>query len=98
MMGIRLLIYLCVFFSGGLVQTLVWNRITREVNQCLPDDEQYSVSIWSLRRPARGGFNQLQIWSAHRRFFPESYLRLWCGTALVLTVSWMFLGLSVVNL
>jgi hypothetical protein len=47
-MVVRVVVYLCVFFSGGLVETFLWNRITKEVNRHLPMDEQYSLSIWAF--------------------------------------------------
>jgi hypothetical protein len=89
--------YLGIFFSAGLIQTLIWSRITREVNQHLPDSEQYSISVWALRRSARGEFNQFKIWQLHRHFFRDSYLRLSFVAALVLTIFWMFFGLSILN-
>jgi hypothetical protein len=92
---VSFLVYLFVFFSGGLVQMLVWNRITKDVNQRLPLDEQYSLSIWTLRRSAHGEFNQFRIWRTHSRFFPDSYLRVSYIIALTLTIVWMFIGLSV---
>lgn len=94
---VRFFVYLCVFFSGGVVEMLLWNRITRQVNQHLPVEEQYSLSIWALRRSARGEFSQFRIWRSHRRFFPDSYLRLSYLTTLILTIVWMFIGLNVLN-
>jgi hypothetical protein len=93
----NLFVYLGIFFSGGVAQTLVWNRITSEVNQRLPDSEQYSISVWALRRSARGPFNQFKIWQLHRQFFRDSNLRLLFLATLVLTILWMFLGLTILN-
>ena len=93
----RISLYLCILSSVGLIQMFVWNRITRQVNEHLPENEQYSLSIWSLRRSAKGEINQFRIWRTHRRFFPDSYLPLWYVAALVLTVFWMFFGLSILN-
>jgi hypothetical protein len=92
---VRLSVYLCVLFSGGLIEMLVWNRITKQVNQHLPMEQQYSLSIWALRRSARGEFNQFRIWRTHRTCFPDSYLRASYLTALILTIVWMFIGLNV---
>jgi hypothetical protein len=79
-------------FSGGLIQTFIWNRIAGQVNQHLPETERYSLSIWSLWKSAHGEFNQFRIWRTHQRFFPDSYLRLWYATAFfngVLDVFWL---------
>ena len=85
-MGVPLLVYLCVFFSGGLVEMLLWNRMTRQINQHLPVEEQYSLSIWALRRSAHGEFSQFRIWRLHRRLFPTSYLRMGYVTALIIAL------------
>ncbi len=73
-MGI--LFYFGIFYSTGLAQWMVWKRITREVNQHLPDSEQYTTSVWAFSRmSARAPTNQIKIWRLHRQFFHESYLR-----------------------
>ena len=95
-MGI-LFVYLGMFFSAGLVQTLIWNRITRDVNRHLADGEQYSSSLWAVRGSAHGEFNQFKIWHLHRRLFPDSYLRLSFLATLVLTIAWMFFGISILG-
>jgi hypothetical protein len=70
------LFYFGIFYSAGLAQWMVWKRITREVNQQLPDSEQYPTSVWSFSpRTARAPINQIKIWRLHRQFFRESYLR-----------------------
>jgi hypothetical protein len=70
------LFYFGIFYSAGLAQWMVWKRITREVNQHLPDGEQYSTSLWAFQRSARAPGNQFKIWQLHRRFYRESNLRL----------------------
>jgi hypothetical protein len=42
-MGI--LFYFGVFYLAGLAHWMVLKRITKEVNQHLPDSEQYATSI-----------------------------------------------------
>jgi hypothetical protein len=69
------LFYFGIFYSAGLAQWMVWKRITREVNQHLPDSEQYSTSLWAIHRSARAPTNQFKIWRLHRQFYRESYLR-----------------------
>jgi hypothetical protein len=74
-MGI--LFYFGIFYSAGLAQWMVWKRITTEVNQQLPDSEQYTTAVWAFSpRTARAPINQIKIWRLHRQFFRESYLRL----------------------
>jgi hypothetical protein len=89
--------HLCIFFAGGSVQTFVWNRIAGEVDQHLPENEQYSLSRWSFWRSAWASFNWFRIWRSHRRLFPDSYLRLWYVTTGVLTVFGMFFGFKILN-
>jgi hypothetical protein len=73
-MGI--LFYFGIFYSAGLAQWMVWKRITGEVNQQIPDSEQYTISVWSFSpKSARAPINQIRIWRLHRQFFRESYLR-----------------------
>jgi hypothetical protein len=69
------LVYFVLFYSAGLAQWMVWKRITTEVNHHLPDNEQYSTSMWAFQRSARGPINQFKIWRLHRQFYRESYLR-----------------------
>jgi hypothetical protein len=76
---------------------MVWNRITRQVNAHLPEAEQYFLSRWSLRRSNMGEINMFRIWRTHRHLFLDSYLRLYYATALLLTLVWMFSGLTILN-
>jgi len=85
-------LYLCGFLLGGLAQILIWNRITRQVNGRLPEGDQYSLSMWSLRRSNRGEINMFKIWRTHGQLFPDSYLRLCYVIALVLWLSWWLVG------
>jgi hypothetical protein len=72
-MGI--LFYFGTFYLAGLAQWMVLKRITKEVNQHLPDSEQYTTSIWGFSpRSARAPINAIKIWRLHRQFFRESYL------------------------
>jgi hypothetical protein len=97
MMNYRLLLYFGLLFFGVLIKTLIWNRVTRQVNQQLPENEQYSLSMWSLRKSNVGEFNQFRIWRTHRRLFPDSYLRLSYATTLILTLLWFFSAIRFVN-
>ena len=73
-MGI--LFYFGIFYSACLAEGMVFRRITREVNQHLPECEQYPTSMWSFsRRSARSPINQIKIWRLHRQLFCKSYLR-----------------------
>jgi hypothetical protein len=72
-MGI--LFYFGIFYFAGLTQWMVLKRITKEVNQHLPDSERYTTSRWAFsQRSARSPINQIKIWRLHRQFLRESYL------------------------
>ena len=72
-MGI--LFYFGIFYLAGLAQWMVLKRLTKEVNQHLPDSEQYATSMWTFSpRSVRSPINEIKIWRLHRQFFPESYL------------------------
>ena len=84
-----------ILYLAGLAQWMVWKRITREVNQHLPDSEQYSTSMWAFQRSARAPVNQFKIWQLHRQFYRESYLRLLFLATLVVMI--LFFGLTVLT-
>ena len=91
-MGI--LFYFGIFYLAGLAQWMVWKRITREVNQHLPDSEQYPTSVLAFSpRSSQSPINQFKIWQLHRQFFRNSYLR-WLYLA-TLALMILFLGLCV---
>jgi len=70
-----ILFYFGIFFSAGLAQWEVCKRMAREVNQHLPDSEQFSTSRFAFSpRSSRSPINQIKLWRLHRRFFPASYL------------------------
>jgi hypothetical protein len=82
-----ILFYFGIFYSAGLAQWMVWKRITREVNQHLPDCEQFPTSVWAFSpRSARAPINQIKIWRLHRQLFRESYLRLFYLATWVLMI------------
>ena len=73
-MGI--LFYFGIFYSAGLAQWMVLKRITKDVNQHLPDSEQYPTSLLAFSpRSLRSPINEIKIWRLHRQFFCDSYLR-----------------------
>jgi hypothetical protein len=89
-----LLFYFGIFYSAGLGQWMVWRRIVREVNQHLPDAEQYPTSVLAFSpRSSQSPINQFKIWQLHRQFFRKSYLRSLYLTTWVLMI--VFLGLCV---
>jgi hypothetical protein len=72
-MGI--LFYFGTFCSAGLAHWMVLKRMAREVNQHLPDSEQFITAVWAFsRRSARAPINEIKIWRLHRQFFRESCL------------------------
>ncbi len=69
------LFYFGIFYSSCLAQWMVLKRMTTEVNQHLPDGEQFPTSLWTFSpRTARAPINQIRIWRLHRQFFRESHL------------------------
>ena len=91
----RFFVYFSVLFAGGAVLMFIRNRMVHEVNQRLPDDEQFSLSIWALERSP--GYNHFKIWRTHQQFYRASFLRLWYATALILTLCWMYFGWTALN-
>jgi hypothetical protein len=56
-MGI--LFYFGIFYLAALAQWMVLKRITKEINQLLPDGEQYTTSMWAFSpRSARSPINE----------------------------------------
>jgi hypothetical protein len=89
----NVMVYFGIFYSACLAEWMVLKRMAREVNQYLPESEQYITSVWSFSpRTARAPGNQYRIWQLHRQFFPESYLRWLLLASLVLMV--LFFGLT----
>jgi hypothetical protein len=70
-----ILFYFGIFYLAGLAQWMFLKRMARQVNQLLPDCEQFPTSLWVFSpRTARAPINQIRIWRLHRQFFRESYL------------------------
>ncbi len=68
--------YFGIFYSAGLAHWMVLKRIAKEVNQHLPDSEQYPTSVWVFSpRSLQSPINEIKLWRLHRQFFRESYLR-----------------------
>ena len=44
----HILLYFGIFYSSCLAQWIVLKRMTTEVNQHLPDSEQFPTSVWAL--------------------------------------------------
>jgi hypothetical protein len=70
-----ILFYFGTFYFAGLAQWMVLKRITNQVNQYLPYNEQYVATMWAFSpRSVRSPINEIKVWRLHRQFFPESYL------------------------
>ena len=82
-----------VFLFGFVIQAIIWNRITRQVNGQLSEAEQFST-LWMRGLPKSNisGSNMSRIWRAHREHFPDSYLRLCYVATLILWLSWWLFG------
>jgi|SRR5579863_314190 len=71
----HILLYFGIFYAACQAQWMVLKRMTRQVNQHLPDSEQFPTSLWAFSpRTVRTPINQIRIWRLHRQFFRESYL------------------------
>jgi hypothetical protein len=69
-MGI--LFYFGIFYSAGLTLWMVWKRIIREVNQYLPDGDQYPTSVWAFSpRSSQSPINQFKILETASAIFPH---------------------------
>jgi len=74
MMGI--LFYFVIFYLAALARWMVLKRIAKDVNQYLPDSEQYPTSLLAFSpRSLQSPINEIKIWRLHRQFFREGYLR-----------------------
>jgi hypothetical protein len=86
------IIYFVIFFLVALAHWIVTKRMTRQVNQHLPESEQYSTAIFpsstlAFQRSARSPVYQFRIFQLHRQFFPESSLRwFWFATLILMII------------
>ncbi len=68
--------YFGMFYLAGLARWMVLKRIAKDVNQYLPDREQYPTSLLAFSpRSLQSPINEINIRRLHRQFFHESYLR-----------------------
>ena len=73
----QILFYFGIFYLAALARWMVLKRIAKDVNQYLPDSEQYPTSLLAFSpRSLQSPINEIiKIWRLHRQFFRESYLR-----------------------
>jgi hypothetical protein len=90
-----LFIYFCIFLGGGIAILIVRDRMVVQADRWLPDDGKIRGTLWSRSRLKRG--EMFRLWRVHRRFFPNSSLRFSYVALWVLTLSWLFLGLNLLQ-
>jgi hypothetical protein len=94
-MDTGILIYIIIFFGGGIGIWIVRELLLAEANQQLPDEEKIQRTKWSRTGLKSGEMSRL--WQVHQQFLPDSSLRSWYIALWVLTLSWMFFGSSLLQ-
>ena len=85
-------IYFCIFLGGGVGIWIVRNRMAAQVGAHIHEEQKKRAEIPPKEK---WKFAELfQLWRDHRQFFPISLLRYVYMTLWVLTISWLFFGLS----
>lgn len=93
-MSINFLIFFGILLLSDVLGLIIRGQIMQEVNQHLPQNEQFSWSTWPPWRSAWVHGDKFRLWRTHQQFFPTSMLRMCYATVLVLAVVWMLFGLS----
>ena len=88
-------VYVFFFLGGGLGTWIVRERLVNQANQRLPQGAKVRRTMWSRTGLESG--EMTRMWRAHREFFPNSSLRFWYIALWVLTLSWMFFGLKLLQ-
>ena len=88
-------IYFCIFFSGGIGILIVRDRMVMQADRRLPGDGKIRRTVWS-RGGIKGG-EIFRLWRVHRQLFPKSSLRFSYVALWVLTLSWLFFGLNLLQ-
>jgi hypothetical protein len=88
-------IYFCIFFVGGVGILIVRDRMVMQADQRLPDGGKIRGTVWSRNALKRG--EMFRLWRVHRQFFPRSPLRFSYLALWVLTLSWLFFGLNLLQ-
>ena len=90
-----LFIYFCIFLGGGMGILIVRDRLVAQADRRLPDDGKIRGTMWSKSTLKRGAI--FRLWRVHRQFFPHSSLRYSYAALWVLTLSWLFFGLNLLQ-
>jgi hypothetical protein len=88
-------IYICFFFGGALGFWIVRARLVAQANRELPEGAKVQRTMWPRTGLKSGEITRM--WRAHREFFPNSSLRFLYIALWVLTLSWMFIGLELLQ-
>jgi hypothetical protein len=90
-----LFVYFCIFLGDGVGILIVRDRMVMQADRRLPGDGKIRNAMWSKSRLKRGEI--FRLWRVHRRFFPHSSLRFSYMALWVLTLSWLFFGLNLLQ-
>ncbi len=88
-------IYFCIFLGGGVGILIVRDRMVMQTDRRFTEDKNIRGAL-----PSKNSFKfreTVQLWRVHRKFFPHSALRLSYMALWVLTLSWLFFGLSLLR-
>lgn len=88
-------IYGFVLVGGGAGIYIVREMLVDEADEQLPDEEKIQRTMW-WRTGLKSG-EMPRAWETHQAFFPDSSLRFWYVVLWVLSLSWMFLGLQLLQ-
>jgi hypothetical protein len=94
-MNTLLLVYLALFFGGGIGFWIVREVMMMQAGTKLSAGDKIQRTMWSRTGLKWGEMSRM--WGVHRQFFPQSSLRFWYKALWVFTILWMFFGLSLLR-
>jgi len=93
---LMLFIYFCILLGGAAAILILRDRMLVQANGRLPDDGKIPGAL--RFRSAFDRREMFRVWRVHRQFFPRSSIRYSYMALWVLTLSWVFFGLSFLRL
>ena len=88
-------IYLCIFLGGSAGIWIVRDLMVRQIDRHLPVEGK--IRAGTRPKDRWKWAEAFQLWRVHRQFFPISLLRFSYMALWVLTLSWLFFGLSLLR-
>ena len=86
MINTRQVVFLAIFLLFNVPTYMIRDRMAREVNvQTVGGGRQFRRSWWTWT-----GSKQIELWRLHRRYYPNSSLRIYLAAIYVLAVAWIF--------